>query len=107
MLRLQQHELQRAGPSWGKPAASRMHFHQESLIRCRKARIIVEGEARGTAMEKNKIAESIIIRVGGGIREVYRKPANTPDEVESSTQESSVEKPDAAQIFQPEYEPTY
>ena len=58
-------------------------------------------------MKKNKIAESIIIRVGGGIREVYRKPVNTPDAGESSTQESSGEKPEDAQIFQPEYDSTF
>ena len=34
-------------------------------------------------MGKTKIAESIIIRVGGGIREIRREPLETPDVIES------------------------
>ena len=57
-------------------------------------------------MQKSKIAESIIIRVGGGIREVYREPlADTQDNGESPPNESPAEKSDAAQIFQIEPAP--
>ena len=34
-------------------------------------------------MEKKKIAESIIIRVGGGIRSIPREPLKTQDAIES------------------------
>ena len=57
-------------------------------------------------MGKNTIAESIIIRVGGGIREVYRRPADPGDAGEPSSHEPSGEMPpEGAQVFQPEYEP--
>ena len=39
-------------------------------------------------MEKKKIAESIIIRVGGGIRSIPREPLETQDAIESPLIES-------------------
>jgi len=43
---------------------------------------------RRTEMEKKKIAESIIIRVGGGIREISREPIETQDVMELTHIES-------------------
>jgi hypothetical protein len=42
-------------------------------------------------MGKTKIADSIIIRVGGGIREIRREPIETPDVVESVHPETDLE----------------
>jgi hypothetical protein len=39
-------------------------------------------------MEKKKIAESIIIRVGGGIRSIPREPIVTQDAIEAPLIES-------------------
>jgi len=43
-------------------------------------------------MSKKKIADSIIIRVGGGIREVPREPADTVENLESAHQEPGLEQ---------------
>ena len=43
-------------------------------------------------MEKKKIAESIIIRVGGGIRSISREPLETQDVIESPLIESDFEQ---------------
>lgn len=43
-------------------------------------------------MEKKKIAESIIIRVGGGIRSIPREPLETEDAMESSLSESDFDQ---------------
>jgi len=59
-----------------------------------------------TAMQKNKIAESIIIRVGGGIREVYREPlVNSQDAGEPAPNELAAEKHEAGEIFLPDGKP--
>jgi hypothetical protein len=54
-------------------------------------------------MEKKKIAESIIIRVGGGIREIRREPIETPDEIESTHSESNLEQSEEMHSFQPDF----
>ena len=41
---------------------------------------------------KKKIADSIIIRVGGGIREVPRKPINIEEKPEPDSEESGFEQ---------------
>jgi len=43
-------------------------------------------------MEKKKIAESIIIRVGGGIRSIPREPLETQDAIESPLIESDFDQ---------------
>ena len=43
-------------------------------------------------MEKKKIAESIIIRVGGGIRSIPREPLETQDAIESPLVESDFDQ---------------
>lgn len=43
-------------------------------------------------MSKNKIAESIIIRVGGGIREVSRESAEVAEGLESGHQKPLVDQ---------------
>ena len=43
-------------------------------------------------MEKKKIAESIIIRVGGGIRSISREPDMPQDAIESALNESEFEQ---------------
>jgi hypothetical protein len=43
-------------------------------------------------MEKKKIAESIIIRVGGGIRSIPREPLETQDAIESPLIESDFDE---------------
>ena len=43
-------------------------------------------------MKKNKIAESIIIKVGGGIREIRREPEEIPDVIETTETDSDLEK---------------
>jgi len=50
-------------------------------------------------MEKKKIAESIIIRVGGGIREIRREPIETQDAIESTHMESDFEHSEDLQTF--------
>jgi hypothetical protein len=57
-------------------------------------------------MEENKIAESIIIRVGGGIREVSRKPLEHNDANEPAPNEHAVEQPENSQIHNSEPEPS-
>jgi len=43
-------------------------------------------------MEKKKIAESIIIRVGGGIRSIPREPLETQEAIESPLIESDFDQ---------------
>ena len=43
-------------------------------------------------MEKKKIAESIIIRVGGGIRSIPREPLETQEAIESPLIESDFDE---------------
>ena len=43
-------------------------------------------------MAKKKIAESIIIRVGGGIREIRREPIETKDVISSVDTETEFEQ---------------
>lgn len=50
-------------------------------------------------MNKNKIADSIIIRVGGGIREVPRKPVDIAENLETEIQDSSFEQVEDVQPF--------
>jgi hypothetical protein len=57
-------------------------------------------------MVKNKIAESIIIRVGGGIREVSREPLERNDAIEPAPNESEVEQPEKSRIYNSELEPS-
>jgi len=48
---------------------------------------------RRTVMsKKNKVADSIIIRVGGGIREIPRQPAEVAERLESLHPESGFEQ---------------
>ena len=54
-------------------------------------------------MGKKKIAESIIIRVGGGIREVRREPIETPDVVESVHIEADFEQSEDVRSVGSEY----
>ncbi|MBW2466446.1 MAG: hypothetical protein JRF02_04020 [Deltaproteobacteria bacterium] len=53
-------------------------------------------------MEKKKIADSIIIRVGGGIREVYRKPVDIPEAIDSYNTESEGEKSEKITVLRSE-----
>ena len=53
-------------------------------------------------MPKKKIAESIIIRVGGGIREIRRDPIDTSNVMESTHKESDLEQSEDMHSFQPE-----
>lgn len=48
-------------------------------------------------MSKNKIADSIIIRVGGGIREVRREPVKIAANLESAHQEHGLEEKEDVQ----------
>ena len=48
-------------------------------------------------MSKNKIADSIIIRVGGGIREVRREPSEIATNLESAHQEHGFEQKEDVQ----------
>jgi hypothetical protein len=50
-------------------------------------------------MGKTKIAESIIIRVGGGIREIRREPIENPDVIESVHTETDLEHPEDMHSF--------
>jgi hypothetical protein len=50
-------------------------------------------------MAKKKIADSIIIRVGGGIREVSREPVESKDSLEPIRQESDFEQTDDVHPF--------
>ena len=43
-------------------------------------------------MSRNKIADSIIIRVGGGIREVSRLPLDMPQSTNAAAQEAGFEQ---------------
>lgn len=45
-------------------------------------------------MGKKKIADSIIIRVGGGIREVPREPVEIAENLEASHGEPGFERPE-------------
>jgi len=58
-----------------------------------------------TAMEKSKIAESIIIRVGGGIREVSREPLETHNAIEPAPNEHKAEKSGATKTNHSDFEP--
>ena len=53
-------------------------------------------------MEKKKIAESIIIRVGGGIREIRREPIETQEALESPLTESDFEQSEDIHSFRSE-----
>ena len=57
-------------------------------------------------MEKTKIAESIIIKVGGGIREVFREPLKSHDAMEPAPNESGAEKSDGPKTHHAELEPS-
>ena len=50
-------------------------------------------------MAKKKIAESIIIRVGGGIREIRREPLKTQDVISSVDTESEFEQSEEMHSF--------
>ncbi len=50
-------------------------------------------------MSKKKIADSIIIRVGGGIREVPREPVETIEPLESINVESGFEQAEDVHPF--------
>lgn len=52
-------------------------------------------------MKKNIIAESIIIRVGGGIREVRREPADVEDTLDIAETSAELEQQEDLQSFQP------
>jgi len=53
-------------------------------------------------MAKKKIAESIIIRVGGGIREIRREPLETQDVMSSADTESEFKQSEEMHSFRPE-----
>jgi hypothetical protein len=53
-------------------------------------------------MGKKKIAESIIIRVGGGIREIPRQSAETADNPESMKQQPDFEQTEDMHPFDPD-----
>ncbi len=55
-------------------------------------------------MKKNKIAESIIIRVGGGIREVRREPEGVSDVLETVETESDLEKQEEVHSYRVGFE---
>ena len=55
-------------------------------------------------MSKKKIAESIIIRVGGGIREILREPVEITENHEAIPRESSFEKTEDVRQFGAERE---
>lgn len=52
-------------------------------------------------MEKKKIAESIIIRVGGGIRSIPREPLETQDAIESPLIGSEINQPEDMPALRP------
>jgi hypothetical protein len=45
-------------------------------------------------MSRKKIADSIIIRVGGGIREVSRQPVDMPKNPDTADEEAGFEQPE-------------
>ena len=55
-------------------------------------------------MSKKKIAESIIIRVGGGIREIPREPVEIAESHESTHREPGFEKSEDVSPFKTELE---
>jgi len=57
-------------------------------------------------MEKKKIAESIIIRVGGGIRSIPREPIVTKDAIESALIDSDFDQSEDVHSMGPELEST-
>ena len=57
-------------------------------------------------MEKKKIAESIIIRVGGGIRSIPRESIVTKDAIESPLVESDFDQAEDGHSLGPEMEST-
>lgn len=57
-------------------------------------------------MEKKKIAESIIIRVGGGIRSISRESIVPQDTIESPLIESDFDQSEDAHPLGPEMEST-
>jgi len=59
-------------------------------------------QQRRSCMAKKKIAESIIIRVGGGIREIRREPLETQDVMSSADTESEFEQSEEMHSFRPE-----
>ena len=50
-------------------------------------------------MSKKKIADSIIIRVGGGIREILREPLETAGSKEAVNRESDLERAEDSHSF--------
>jgi len=61
---------------------------------------------RRSFMEKKKIAESIIIRVGGGIRSISREPNVPQDAIESALNESEFEQSEDMHSLDSELEST-
>jgi len=55
-------------------------------------------------MSKKKIAESIIIRVGGGIREIPREPVEIAESREATPRESGFEQTEDVRPFGAELE---
>lgn len=55
-------------------------------------------------MKKKKIAESIIIRVGGGIREVRREPEKAPEVLEPIETDAQFEQPEDLHSFHSDLE---
>lgn len=57
---------------------------------------------KGTVMNKKKIADSIIIRVGGGIREVPRESLEIAESLKSMLREPGFEQKEDAHPFRSE-----
>ena len=57
---------------------------------------------KGTVMSKKKIADSIIIRVGGGIREVPRESLEIAESLKSMLREPGFEQKEDAHPFKSE-----
>jgi hypothetical protein len=57
---------------------------------------------KGTVMSKKKIADSIIIRVGGGIREVPRESLEIAESLKSMLREPGFEQKEDAHPFRSE-----
>lgn len=58
-------------------------------------------QLRRSTMKKKKIAESIIIRVGGGIREIRREPIEILDGAVSTRTEPDFEQSEDLHSFRP------
>ena len=57
---------------------------------------------KGTVMNKKKIADSIIIRVGGGIREIPRESLEIAESLKSMLREPGFEQKEDAHPFRSE-----